>query len=69
MEEYSKEPDKANEELLLRILKDNADTEYGRKYGFKDIHSVKEYREKVPFSNYDTYEPIYVEWFKIMKRI
>lgn len=57
MEKCSKDPAKANEELLLRILRENADTEYGRKYGFADIHSVQEYRERVPFSNYDVYEP------------
>ena len=53
----SLDPRKASEELLLKILKENKDTEYGKKYGFKDIHSIEEYRQKVPFSNYDTYEP------------
>ena len=48
---------KANKELLLKILKENKDTEYGKKYGFKDIHSIEEYRQKVPLFNYDTYEP------------
>ena len=57
MEEYSKTPDKSNEELLMRILRDNENTEYGKKYGFKDIHSIEEYREKVPFSKYDNYAP------------
>ena len=57
IEQSSLDPRKANEELLLQILKENEDTEYGKKYGFKDIHSIEEYRQKVPFSNYDTYEP------------
>ena len=57
IEQSSLDPRKANEELLLKILKENEDTEYGKKYGFKDIHSIEEYRQKVPFSNYDTYEP------------
>ena len=57
IEQSSLDPRKANEELLLKILKENKDTEYGKKYGFKDIHSIEEYRQKVPFSNYDTYEP------------
>ena len=57
MEAYSHTPGKSNEELLLRILKENANTEYGKKYGFAEIRSAKEYREKVPFSNYDVYEP------------
>ena len=57
IERQSLDPRKANEELLLKILKENQNTEYGRKYGFKDIHSIEEYRQKVPYSNYDTYEP------------
>ena len=57
MEKCSRNPGKANEELLLRILRENAETEYGRKYGFGGIRSVEEYRQKVPFSDYDVYEP------------
>ena len=41
----------------MQILRENADTEYGRKYGFAQIHSVDEYRKKVPYSDYDVYEP------------
>lgn len=50
-------PRRANEDLLMRILKDNAHTEYGRKYGFGEIKSADEFRQKVPFSDYDVYEP------------
>ncbi len=46
-----------SEELLMRLLDKNKDTEYGKKYGFDKIHSVDEYRERVPLSNYDDYEP------------
>ena len=57
MKEQSLDPRKANEELLLRILNDNKDTEYGRKYGFASIKSIEEYRKKVPLSDYDNYHP------------
>ena len=57
IEQSTLDPRKKNEELLLRILRDNADTEYGKKYDFKNIKSIEEYRKKVPYSNYDTYEP------------
>ena len=57
IEKSSLNPRKANEELLLKIVRENQDTEYGKKYGFKDIHSIDDYRKKVPFSNYDTFEP------------
>lgn len=33
----------SNEALLMQILKDNRDTEYGKKYGFAGIRSIREY--------------------------
>ena len=42
-----------NEALLMRILRDNSDTEYGRKYGFSEIASVEEYQKRVPVIVYD----------------
>lgn len=47
----------ANEQTLLKILKDNQNTEYGKKYDFKNIHSFEEYKKKVPLSTYDDYQP------------
>ena len=48
------------EGLLMRLLDENKETEYGKKYGFADIHSVAEYKKKVPLSHYDDYAP-YIE--------
>ena len=42
-----------NCDLLMKILRDNADTEYGRKYGFASISSVEEYQKRVPVIVYD----------------
>lgn len=60
MDEHSRDAMGANEALLMQLLRDNANTEYGRKYGFADIHSIREFQEKVPFSTYDDYAP-YIE--------
>ena len=60
LDEVSRRAVSASEETLLKILKDNADTEYGKKYDFAGISSIDEYRKKVPFSNYDDYAP-YIE--------
>lgn len=49
--------EKANVETLLKILKDNKNTEYGKKYDFANIHSFEEYKAKVPLSTYDDYYP------------
>lgn len=55
LEQMAEDPMKENEKLLLRILEQNKDTEYGRKYGFADIHSIEEYQKNVPVSVYDDY--------------
>ncbi len=62
-DEETKDPMGLQEKLLLDLLKDNADTEIGRKYGFADIHSVAEYRERVPVAIYDDFAP-YLERMK-----
>jgi len=51
------EKENANEETLLKLLHDNKNTEYGRKYDFANIHSFEEYKAKVPLTTYDDYEP------------
>ncbi len=45
-----------NRGLLMDILMDNSNTEYGKKYDFADIKDEDEYREKVPLTTYDDYE-------------
>ncbi len=47
-------------ELLMQIVRDNKDTEYGRRYHFDEIHSIDDYKRLVPFSGYDDYAP-YIE--------
>ena len=46
-------PRETSERVLLRIVADNADTEYGRRYDFSSIHSIDEYRKRVPVITYD----------------
>ncbi len=43
--------------ILLSILKKNADTAIGKKYGFSKIKSVKGFQENVPLSDYEDYAP------------
>ena len=54
---YTADPMPNQQQLLLSLMQKNADTEYGKKYGFKDIITFDEYRERVPLSDYDDYEP------------
>ena len=55
--EETKRPMETTTELLMKLLHDNADTEYGQKYGFADIHSVEEYQKRVPVIVYDDIAP------------
>ena len=55
--EETKHPMEAANALLMRLLEDNKDTEYGKKYGFADIHSIEDYQKKVPVATYDTFAP------------
>lgn len=41
---------------LRRLMEDNKDTEYGRKYGFAGISSTEDYQRQVPISDYPDYE-------------
>ena len=60
MEAHSLDAMGSNERLLMQLLRDNADTEYGRKHHFAEIRSIRDYQERVPFTTYDDYAP-YIE--------
>ena len=51
----SRKIDKLSEKLLLNHVKKNRNTEYGKKYGFADIHTIKDYQDKVPMTTYEDY--------------
>lgn len=42
---------------LSRLLQKNAETVYGKKYGFSHIHSYKDFARNVPLTVYEDYEP------------
>ena len=51
----TQDPMKYNAALLMKIVKDNEDTEYGQKYDFANIKSIEDYQSKVPITDYDSY--------------
>lgn len=57
LEKSSLNPMKENEELLKKILKSNADTEYGKQHDFAHIKNIEEFRKKVPVSTYEDFAP------------
>jgi hypothetical protein len=46
--------------LLRKILRDNADTAFGRRHGFASIRSLRAFQQRVPVNEYEDLEP-YVE--------
>ena len=54
-EKFTAKTAETQEKLILDHLKRNAETEYGKKYGFASIKSVKDYQDKVPLSDYSDY--------------
>ena len=54
---FTKDPMKAQNTVLKKILRRNKNCEYGKKYNFKDIKSFREYQDKVPLTTYADYEP------------
>lgn len=56
LEEFERETENAyrtNCGFLMKVLRDNAGTEYGRRYGFADIDSIGEFQKRVPVICYD----------------
>lgn len=52
-EEVTKNPKEASFNTLFKILEDNKNTEYGKKYHFEDIHSVEDFQKTVPIITFD----------------
>ena len=49
--------EKTQEHLLLKILRENSQTEFGKEHNFERISSVEEFRERVPINDYNKLEP------------
>lgn len=50
-------PRRVQTRLLLRYLRENASTAFGRAHGFARIRSLEEYRARVPMRDYDGFRP------------
>ena len=57
MEEASRQGKAVSQKTLMRLIRENENTEYGKKYGFREIRSYADYAAKVPISTYEDYEP------------
>ena len=48
-----RDPGRVQTELLLDIVRRNAGTEYGQRYGFDRISSITDYQRNVPVITYE----------------
>lgn len=55
LEEESKNAVLHSEAFLEKLIRDNKDTEYGKRYNFSQIHSTDDFKKMVPLSVYDDY--------------
>ena len=55
LEMSTKNADTAQTKFLLDWLNENKNTEFGKRYSFAQIKSVREYQKRVPLSNYEDY--------------
>jgi hypothetical protein len=52
-EQATKQPAETQRDLLMSIIRRNADTEYGRRYNFALINSIEDYQNQVPVISYN----------------
>ncbi|MDL2247036.1 GH3 auxin-responsive promoter family protein [Methanobrevibacter sp. OttesenSCG-928-K11] len=44
-------------EILFKIINNNKDSDYGKRYDFKNIKTIEAFKNRCPITNYDDYGP------------
>src|SRR5471030_2501166 len=60
IELFMKYPNEVQEEWFEQLIALASNTEWGKKYGYKNITTLHEFKNRVPIQNYDTLKP-YIE--------
>ena len=50
-------PEKTQRTILLRYLRENAETAFGRQHRFAEIRTVQQFQERVPLATYSDFAP------------
>ncbi|HIP37613.1 MAG TPA: GH3 auxin-responsive promoter family protein [Crocinitomix sp.] len=64
IELFKKYPIEVQTELLMNLIKQAKDTEFGKAHYFESIKSTTDFSNKIPLSNYDTLKPYVDRLFK-----
>ncbi|MBV8324675.1 GH3 auxin-responsive promoter family protein [Chryseobacterium sp.] len=62
-EEFKKNPEKNQEDLLISLITTAKKTLFGREHDFENIRSVKDFQDRVPVADYEDLKP-YIERVK-----
>jgi len=57
---FKRHPVETQQEVLFKIIKGAESTEWGRKYGYSSVHTVRDYQSRLQVRSYDEYLP-YIE--------
>ena len=60
IELFMKYPHEVQNDWLMKLVVEAKDTEWGRKYDYSSISSLREFKERVPINDYDSLKP-YIE--------
>src|SRR5690554_3988931 len=64
IEKFQQNPIEVQQEILSNLVRTSRDTDFGRKYGFADIVSYRDFVERVPVHDYEQMKPYIEETMK-----
>ena len=60
IELFMKYPDEVQEEWFFSLINDASNTEWGKKYNYRSIENIHQFKERIPVQSYDSLKP-YIE--------
>ncbi len=60
LEEITYDPMRSQEDFVMRMIRENSKTNFGRKHGFENIRNLDDFRQNMPLTTYDDYSS-YIE--------
>lgn len=55
LDDITYNPMRSQEEFVMRMMRENAQTEYGQLHNFKNIHTLDDFKRYIPLTTYDDY--------------
>lgn len=57
IEEITRDPMRSQEEFVLRLMRENATTDYGHAHSFEFVHKLDDFKRYIPLTTYENYIP------------